>query len=202
MDLKILGKIFGSVNRVKLMRLFLFSPEISFKLDELVEKSKIKKIDIKKELKNLEDIKFINKKKGKNSKDGFFYLFNQNFVYKIQLQDLLINIGLFEKKDLISRFNSIGNIKLFLVSGIFIQDKNSRVDMLLVVDNLKEGSLAQIIKNFEAEIGKEISYAFFNQAEFIYRLNMRDKLICDIINSNNREIVNSLKLSTGDLRKF
>ena len=57
-----LSTIFGSEARVRIMRLFLFNPEIIFDLDTICQKSKIRKGMVKKEVITLEKANLIQKK--------------------------------------------------------------------------------------------------------------------------------------------
>jgi len=83
-------------------------------------------------------------------------------------------------------------MKLVIVSGIFTQSNDSRVDLLVVGDNLKKSVLDNTIKTIEAEIGKEIRFAVFETPDFRYRLGLYDKLIRDILDFPHEKIVNRL----------
>ena len=65
---------------------------------------------------------------------------------------------------------------MVIVSGVFIQNPDSRVDMLIVGDKIKKNKVENEIRKLEAEIGSELTYAVFDTKEFSYRLNMYDKL--------------------------
>jgi hypothetical protein len=83
-----------------------------------------------------------------------------------------------------------------VVSGVFIGDDKSRVDILLVGDKLKKNILQQVIKGLEAEIGKELDYVVFDTNEFKYRLDMYDKLVCDILDLPHESLIDVGQLST------
>jgi hypothetical protein len=46
---------------------------------------------------------------------------------------------------------------------------------------MKKNKIEEVVRKLEAEIGTELVYAVFETKEFIYRLNMYDKLIRDIL---------------------
>ena len=75
---------------------------------------------------------------------------------------------------------------------MFVQDKNGRVDLLIVGNKLKEKVLSDAIKTLESEIGSELSYAVFDTNEFLYRLDMYDRLICDILERPHRRLIDTL----------
>ena len=82
--------------------------------------------------------------------------------------------------------------KLIIVAGVFIQEKESRADILIVGDNVKRTSLENTIKTLESEIGKELRYAYFTTDDFRYRLNMYDKLTRDILDYPHKTVLDKL----------
>jgi hypothetical protein len=118
------------------------------------------------------------------------------------MKNFLIDADFMKREDLVDRFKPAGKVKLLLTSGVFRKDEESRVDFLLVGDNLKRGYLEQTIKSLEAEIGKELAYAVFTTEDFIYRLNMYDKLVRDILDFPYDKVIDNGQLSTYLLKKF
>ena len=67
---------------------------------------------------------------------------------------------------------------------------------------MNKSRIEECIRKLEAEIGAEIVYAIFETKEFIYRLNMFDKLVRDIIDFPHKIILQSKELSTYTLKKL
>jgi hypothetical protein len=84
---------------------------------------------------------------------------------------------------------------MVIVSGVFIQDSDSRVDLLVVGDNLKSSAIERVVRTMEAEIGKELVFASFETADFHYRLGMYDKLIRDILDYPHQKLLDKLNIS-------
>ena len=82
-----------------------------------------------------------------------------------------------------------------IVSGVFIKNEDSRVDLLIVGDKMKRGKIEEGIRKLEAEIGAELVYAIFETKEFLYRLNMYDKLVRDIIDYPHEVLLQAKELS-------
>jgi hypothetical protein len=95
-------------------------------------------------------------------------------------------------KEIIKKISRVGNIKLILISGVFLHDKDSRVDVLVVGDRLKQAKLLSIMLSIEAQLGKELRYAAFETTDFQYRLSIYDKLIRDILDHRHEKILNKL----------
>jgi hypothetical protein len=87
------------------------------------------------------------------------------------------------------------------VSGIFIQNSESRLDLLLVGDNLKKSFIQKTVNVLESELGKELSYAVFESADFKYRMSMYDKLLRDVFDYPHQPLMISKEFSTGVLSK-
>lgn len=58
-----------------------------------------------------------------------------------------------------------------------------------------------MIKGLESEIGKELDYVVFDTKEFMYRMEMYDKLVCDILDYPHIKLFENPKLSTQFAKK-
>lgn len=200
--MEILAKLFGGQARVRIMRLFLLNSEANFEVDDIVSRSRVTKANVRKEINILSMMGFIKQKvstkvgsRGNKKKINVWYL-NKLFQHIDSLRDILIDPKLLLQEDLPGRFKQAGKIKLMIVSGVFIGDNKSRADIMIVGDRLKKNILQQVIKSLEAEIGKELDYVVFDSEEFKYRIDMYDKLVCDIIDLPHEKIIDNGQLST------
>lgn len=196
--MEILGKLFGSEARVKILRLFFLNEETGFEMKEIEKRTKLKALTVRKEIAALKSIGFIKKKYFskdlplKKKVQGWFL--DNNFSYKRELKDLVLNTDMIDRGDIISRFKKTGVIKLLVVSGIFIKENDSRTDILIVGENLKRSSIENVLRSIESEIGKELSYAFFDTKEFKYRIEMYDKFIYDVLDYPHERLVDKIGL--------
>ncbi len=202
----ILAKLFGSPSRVKLMRLFLMNPEDVFDMPEVSKRSKVPSAQLRKEIKLLADVglikqriivKMIPKRGGKegalDKKKVNGYGMDPSFPYLSALRSLVTEIAL-GKEDVAARFRNCGQMKLIIVSGIFLDESNSRVDILLVGDKLKRPIIEGVLRRLEAELGKELTYGILESAEFDYRYGIYDKFIRDILDYPHLVVLNKLNL--------
>jgi hypothetical protein len=117
------------------MRLFLFNPENIFSMEQISNRVKSKNADIRKEINKLILTGLIKKritvkeitvrKKKKNIQkrvDEIGYSYDQKFPYFLALKNLLIVASLNADESLVKKFNGIGKIKVFLASGVFLQE--------------------------------------------------------------------------------
>lgn len=192
--MEILGKILGNPARVKIMRLFLLNKEKNFKNKDIAKRSKISPDVVRRELKLLSSVGFI-KKHTTN------WYFNPSFKYASEFEKLLASSDTLDKEKIANNFKKAGRIKLLLVSGIFIKNPDSRVDLLIVGDKIKKNKIEKEIRKLEAEIGSELIYAIFNTKDFLYRLDMYDKLVRDVLDFPHEIILQAKELSTQAFKK-
>lgn len=192
-----LAKLFGGQARVRIMRLFLLNDNNLFQIDDIVSRSRITKTNCRKEINALLAMGFVKQKsvthegsRGAKKKVPAWQI-DPGFPYIDSVRELLVNPSLLLRDDLSVRFKQVGKIKLLLVSGIFIGSDKSRVDILIVGDKLKKNIIQQIIKGLESEIGKELDYVVLDSEEFKYRVDMYDKLVCDILELPHETIIDN-----------
>lgn len=189
-----LTAIFGSISKVKILRLFLFNGDVSFFLKEVVDKTKSPIAVVRKELSMLEKASILKSKRVskeievvvRNKKqikklEGQGYTLNTKYPYLDPLKNLLTITSLKVDESLVKRFASAGKVKIFIVAGIFTQNWDSRVDLLIVGDDLNLNKIENVIKVIESEMGKEIAYSAFETQDFEYRFGIHDRLIRDVL---------------------
>jgi len=192
--MEILGKLFGSTNKVKIMRLFLLNPEVTFTNSEVAVRSRVSSFSIGRELNGLGAIEFLNKRSKDKTKA---WQLNPGFPFINQLKGILKNDLVARKRELMKQFGGCGRISLLIISGIFIEDNDSRADLLIVGDNLKKRVIERVVKGLEAEIGKELAYAVLETTDFKYRLNACDKFVRDVLDYPHERLVDKLNIPTG-----
>ena len=203
--MEILTKLFGNVTKVKLMRLFLFNPDNAYSSSEIVERSKSSSKEVRKELAGLINVGIVRKraitreihtKKKKKivvrKVNDVGYFLDQKFPYMQALKNLLITVSLHADDSLVRKFNSVGRVKFFVASGLFIHEWDTRVDLLIAGDDLNLNRLDAVIKSIEAEVGKEITYSAFETSDFEYRYGIHDRLIRDILDFPHTTLVDKL----------
>lgn len=203
MSLPILTELFGSKNRVKVLKFFLFNTEEPYAKDDVAKLAKIPTRDITRELNMLLKIGLIHKKSffqdvedkrnGKIKKKrtpGF--ITNPTFEYMRPLQQLLIKSVPIDERRIKQQLQKAGKINLIIVGGVFLQEDDGPVDLMIVGDRLKDGVLKQSITLIESELGSQLRYAVFTTADFKYRLSMYDRLIRDTLDYPHQKVLDRI----------
>ncbi len=187
--------IFGGEVKVKIMRLFIFNPGIAYSASEVARRAKTSASSARREVSNLVKAGLI--KKGVKT-----YTLNRGYRHLSAIGNFLIDAAPFSEKEIVKKISSSGNIKLVLIAGVFLHNPDSRVDILIVGDHIKQGKLVSVISSIESELGKELRYAVFETSDFQYRMGIYDKLVRDILDSDHEKILNKLGLQPRPVNKI
>jgi hypothetical protein len=199
-----LEKLFGGSAIVKILRLFLMNQGEIIEKADVQKRAKTSVSDTTKEIKMLEEIGLLKQKsffKEKKYKSGKIkkvrekgYIVDSAHKLFVPLQSLLIKNSPVSSDDMIKKISKHGKVSLVVLSGIFIQDPDSRVDLLIVGDTMKERSVKNTIGVIESEIGKQIRYALFDTEDFKYRLGVYDRLVRDILDYPHQIVLDKIGL--------
>lgn len=203
-----LGKLFGSQARVKILRLFLLNPQDAYDVPMVAEKSKVSVSEARRELTLIKAAGVITNKsfnkeifsKKKNAKpkksrvQGF--QLKTTFPLLSALKGLIVSETPLNRDEIVRRFKGVGKIKFLAISGIFIDEPEARVDVLIVGDDLKKRSIENVLRTIEAEIGHELSYGALETAEFLYRVSVYDKFVRDILDIRHDTVID--KIGVGE----
>jgi len=205
--MQILGKLFGSDARVKILRLFLFNPQEVYENADVASRARVYSSTSRREIALLRRIGLIKRKyfyretvrKGKSRfvakrKRVAGWSLNEKFQYLGALQGFLLGTAPVRESDIAKRLERVGRIKFIAIAGAFLQDFNSRIDLLIVGDGIKKGALETAIKDLEAELGRELRFAVFTTQDFQYRLNIYDRLIRDVLDFPHQRVVDRLNV--------
>lgn len=204
--MKEIGKIMGSEARVKIMRLFLFHEHEPFDVDAIAKRCRVAKPTTRKEVNMLHKTRFLSKKtftkevssrgdKVKKKKVSGWIL-NKKFPLVRSFKKLLLDPDFIPTEELPQRFKGSGHIKMIVLSGLFMNDHDRKLDLLLVGNRMDKNKVDRAVKVLESELGKELRYALFDEEEFKYRLDMYDKLLRDVFDYSHEKLVDKIKLST------
>jgi hypothetical protein len=121
------------------------------------------------------------------------YSLNTDFPYISSLQNLLLNAST-QAEEIYERIKRMGNVKLVVVSGIFVGEWEGTIDLLVVADRVQEKRLDTYMKVLESEVGREIRYALLNTQDFFYRLNINDHMLRDVLDYSHRIMYDRLDI--------
>ncbi|MHB8651664.1 MAG: hypothetical protein ACYC8S_00820 [Minisyncoccota bacterium] len=198
--------LFGGIGRVKLMRLFLMNPDTAFSYSEIVSKTRLEAWVVRKEIPTLVKAGMVKKitmtvevpsrAKAKSDRRKKVHVpgvrFNVTFPLAGHLRSLLVPVDVLRGEEVVRRLRPAGKLRFVALAGFFVGDIGSRVDILIVGDRLKRPLIERALRVLEAEIGKELSYAIFETKDFLYRVDVSDKFVRDILDYAHEKAFNTL----------
>jgi len=198
---EILEFLFGSKTKARLLRFFLMNPEQDFNINEISEKNMLKSAQARSAINEFRKNRFILERKRNGVR---YFILNQKFPFLVELKGLFLKSNIYPQCSSLDKIKTIGDVKLALISGVFLNYPKSKADMVLVVNNLNRAKLKNLMASIEAEVGREISYVMMTSEEFKYRLDMLDRFLLDFFEGPHDELVDKiprLKLFISGLKK-
>lgn len=182
--------LFGSKTRVKLLHLFLNNPGKSFYVREITRLIDEQINSVRRELSNMLNVGII---KSEESDNKLYYEVDQRYQYYVPLRAIFAN-SIESNADLSKaapstldwqgKLDELGGVKIAVISGVFVPDSVSSVDLLLV-GKTTQGKLKSFVKTLEKKEGRELNYTVMPYDEFYYRLSIRDRFIMEILSSRH-----------------
>lgn len=184
-----LAKIFQSNNgeiRLKVLRFFLVNDKDTFNIDDVEFNTKTRRDALRKDLLFLAGAGFLDRKVEKNVS---VYRLNPNFEYREALYNLVFDFKNLDKKIILDKFKKIGRIKLFSLSGVFVEDTDVEVDVLVVADILKQKEADKIVSDLNAIFASKLRVLIMDLEEFNYRKKMFDRFLHLVLDSQRITLI-------------
>lgn len=197
-----LVKLFGNGDRIKLLRFLLLNGKKSYTEDELRKKNGLSVRSIKKEIPALKrsgvlrtKVLYIKNTKSKKKSRVVHILLNTNFKNGAALKNFFVTTSSLSSRSIVRRLNTAGKVKLVVTSGVFLENPESRLDLLVVGDRLDKEAVNRSVHSFEKILGRDLRYALLETTDFNYRVNVFDRLVRDILDYPHQKILNKIGLS-------
>jgi hypothetical protein len=174
-----LKDLFISKVRVKILQVFLSSPNELFHVRGLVRKTNEEINAVRRELARMEKAGMVKKEARGNR---LYYWFRKDYVFYFDLLSLVTKTtGL--GKAIIANRNKLGKIKFAMLSGKLVRNlehTKDEVDFLLV-GKVVLPELANIVRQEEGRTEREINYTVMTEEEFEFRKRRHDPFITQIL---------------------
>ena len=151
---------------------------------------------IRRELDNLKKIGLLRSKVRNRKK---YYYLNADFILFNELRDIFIKANSTDDQ-MIRKITRLGEVYLLVLSGAFIDKKDSAVDLMIVgdVDRVK----LQELLNDSKKLKSDLKFTIISKKDFLYRIECNDKFVHDMINDpKNLIAINKIKEELEALKK-
>ncbi len=196
-----LEHLFGSLTRIKLLRLFYGNPERAFFVRELSRTIEIQLNAVRRELANLEEIGIVKQTEFGKSKEeeagterSKYYKINTGFFLHEELGALLEKTQLLEERNFIDLLKKRGgDIKVMILTGYFTNSTDVGTDILFVGD-VKTMAVAKVMRDFEKFLNRSIRYTILDEKEFSERREIGDRFLYSIFEAKHIFAIDELKM--------
>ena len=201
-----LEKIFGSAVRAKLLKLFLMNPDVRFTRKEASRQAQVRPDQFRREARRLVELRLVKSASARvarpladdpsqmklSARRETVFTANKEFPLFAELRALCLKSAPHAKGLLAGKIKRLGNIKLAILAGVFIDNPTSRVDLLIVGDSIRKAPMRSFLQWIEARIGKELNYVAMSSSEFKYRRDMYDRFVRDVLEFPHETVINKL----------
>ncbi|MBI2039951.1 hypothetical protein HYT18_02670 [Candidatus Microgenomates bacterium] len=174
-----LEELFISRVRVKILQLFLTSPQQLFHVREIVRRVSEEINAVRRELGRMEKYGVVSSEWRANRR---LYRFRKDYIFYRELLGMVAKTsGL--GGNLVKSKAKLGKIKFAFISTRFLKGGESSAEDvdLLVVGSIVLPELQAIIADEQAKKESEINYSFMDEAEFKFRVKRRDPFILRVL---------------------
>ncbi len=177
-----LKRVFTSNTRIKLLTVFLMNEGEEYFIRELTRKLDEQINSVRRELDNLKKTGLL-RSKVKNRKK--YYFLNSDFIFYNELKSIILKAHT-NQQSIAKDMSKFGDVKLLILSGLFIKKPTNTVD-LLVVGDLDKEKVENYLNN-EVGTKRPVKFAIISQDDFTYRMNCNDRFIKELIDNPENEI--------------
>lgn len=181
--------LLGGEGRSRLVKFFILNPAAKVSPQELKERLQVDQRRIKGELDVLLKAGVVKKRKAMSK---FLFFLNRENPFYPELKKIVQKCTIFPQLKSLDKLHKVGHVKLILVTGILANNLKTRADILIVGDAISKIRLMEVVREVEAEIGRELRFTTFSLEEYEYRLNMFDKFIREFFDGPHKIIFNQL----------
>lgn len=203
-----LSKLFGSQARVKILKVFLLNPHKKFYIRQLGRDLKLQVNSVRRELENLEKFGLLSSSLSKeepertaeekeedkaeissNRQEKKYYQTRADFVLFEEIKALIVKAQVLYERDFSEKIKKLGNVKLFVLTGLFVNQPLAPTDMLVVGRFGNKAALHKVIKDLEKDLGREINFTVMDPREYKYRRDMTDVFLYEILEGKKVVVV-------------
>ncbi len=193
-------QLFGSKTRVKLLSLFLSNPGRSYYVREITRKIDEQINSVRRELSNLLSIGIV---KSEGSNNRLYYEVDPNYQHYKELRGIFTKIPIKtreskviaetkEEDQITKKLLTTGRIDTAFLSGYFVHDNQSGVDICIVGD-VNRAKVSKVIGELEKDMGRELNYTVMTPDDYNYRLNLNDRFLTKVVEAKKIMLIDSSK---------
>ncbi len=177
--------LFGH-NKLKLLRFFFYNPDSYISFREIARRTKISQKKLEEELKEAKKYEVILE----DEENGeAVYTLNRGIPVFEGLERVVFELGEPFFREMADKVERVGDVQAVILQGVFVERSEDRIDMCLIVDNVDKKKLTAFVRTVEAELGTEVRYTLMSTDEFVYRREMFDRFVWNLIENGQKRVL-------------
>ncbi len=180
-----LEQLLSQPQQLHLLRFFVFHPDEDFTLAELQERFGKRAVKKEQVLKHLKAVGAINESVREESGETAYRVMTKWLLYP-EFRALFVKSQLLVEHDLVRKLEKSGHVKLLILAGLFVGQRNAPTDVF-IVGSVNHRRVARLLKSFEKDLDQEVRYTVLSPTEYHYRKNVGDRFLYSIL--ENRHLV-------------
>jgi hypothetical protein len=192
-----LEQFLGSKSRACILELFFSLSDQWFSQRDIAKRLKLQPEAVKKEIALLQRLKILRfrRQEAMGSRHGrgqIVYGVNERFSLFKELRDFILKAKLLFRRDFVDDIIGSGEIKFFCLTGIFLNLREITKTDILIVGKVNRQKFTRVVKIFEKELGDEIYYTIFSEKDFLYRIQITDQFVHNVLDHHPLIVVDTL----------
>lgn len=188
-----LEQIISSTARTKILRFFCLNPNEKFFIRELARRLRIQLNSIRRELNNLEDFGFLSSEETAGKK---YYFTNKEFILFPEINNLVFKTLALEEMNTASKMSKIKGLKLLVFTGVLTKAPTGTD--VLIVGKVNQKEFSKYLNKIADGLADELRYTYISEKEYLYRLDITDKFIYDILSNEKVVVVDKINKDKED----
>ena len=185
-----LESIVGDELRVKLLRVFVLNKDAIYIAKDFVKTLRRREQTIKETLRWLERDNLIKKKKlskterqERGVRETIGYGFNKRYTHREFLEHIIKDSMPSEQDLLAKKLAGVQGVQCVVTIDMFVDKTAQHPDVVIISSEKSDIVIKQLIRSAEQTIGKELQYSLLTMNDFVHRMQIQDKFIADILES-------------------
>ena len=187
----ILERLFGAGEFVRLLRFYLFHPEEDFTVAELKRRLGRRFAKISRTLRELVSLGCLTNGVRSDSGETTFRI-DPGWLLFAEFRALFVKAQLLIEHDLVRRLQKSGRLRLLILAGLFVGERQ-RVTDLLIVGQVNRQQVTRLLKRFERDLNEEVKYTVMSPNEYFYRKDVGDRFLYDVLEKRHLVVIDTLQ---------
>lgn len=183
-----LGSIFGSASRAKIIKLLILSTDKKFQASQIAKDLELPLNSLRHELDNLTQFGLIGEEKVAGKK---YFSVNTNFLLYPEIKALFAKAQILSSQEFINGLQKICQPSFLALTGIFTNYPEAQTD-ILIVGTLRRPPFLKLIKDLEKDLGREINFTILSEREFQYREEIMDIFLYNILEGKTLVLIDNI----------